>query len=364
MHWLSWLAKINFRGHVIGIFAILAATALHYCIELFAGSLNPFSAYILAILFTAWYCGRGPALVGLILGIIVPAYIFLYPIGSVQIHALESQIGAVLFIVVGLSSIFFTESMRNAQRKAVAYAEEALAKQKNLEVEVQHRQRIQRDHTELLHKFVDAQEEERRRISRELHDQCGQEVTALQLGLKLLLDNHEDRANDAINNKAQDLYVVLDRLSREIHDLALELRPPSLDEMGLRAALESYLALWSNRTRILVDFECNVRDVKAIPADKCTALYRVVQESLNNVAKHSHSPTVSVVLEKRPKEVAVIIEDQGSGFKTDSVINQTGAPSHLGLLGMQERMESVGGTLELESSVGAGTTIFAKVPLP
>ncbi|HEX5273169.1 MAG TPA: PAS domain S-box protein, partial [Gemmataceae bacterium] len=212
---------------------------------------------------------------------------------------------------------------------------------------------------ELLRRLADAQEEERHRIARELHDQMGQHLAALGLGLKALKDGEPDPSGD--HGRLQQLQELTDLIGKEVHDLALKLRPTALDDLGLPTALENYLEDWSARAGVEVDFQSAGQEAGRLPPAVETALYRAVQEALTNVLKHARARHVSVVLRRTTDQALAVVEDDGCGFDPDAV---TGAAAgRLGLLGMRERLGLVGGTLTVESTPGAGTTVIARVPL-
>ncbi len=355
----------DWSKYLVAVVAIIVATCFRLAVDPIVGDLHPFVTYIFAIIFTAWYCGMWPAMLSLVLGFLSAAYFFVSPRGSVAIYGLDAQVGTALYIVivVGISSVLFSESMHTANRRAIATADELRKKQTDLETEIEKRKLAQRDNKVLLRRFVSVQEEERRRISRELHDQCGQDITALQLGLKVIEDSIAVKNVPNLVDRIKEWHSLLETLSREIHELALELRPPSLDDLGLQTAVESYLVRWSSRTRIPYDFECRNLESHSMPSEISTAIYRVIQESLTNVAKHSKTARVSVILQIGKCEVSAIVEDQGVGFSMDSRLPSSDQRLKLGILGMRERIESIGGALEIESEIDSGTTIFAKVPI-
>lgn len=203
-----------------------------------------------------------------------------------------------------------------------------------------------------LRRVVEAQELERRRLARELHDQTGQELTSVLLGLKAV----EEATNDAERNGA--LRSVREQVVETLHDvrrLAIELRPKALDDFGLVPALERLRDTFAEQTGMRVDLESQIRE--RLPTDAETALYRIVQEALTNIVKHAQASTVSIVLARSGGSVTAVIEDDGRGFSLD------GTSDGLGLLGMGERLALLGGKLKVESSLGAGTTIVAEVPL-
>ncbi len=227
--------------------------------------------------------------------------------------------------------------------------------------EITRREQAEADRRELQQRLASAQEDERRRIARELHDQMGQHLTALGLGLKVVKDATPDPS--PTRDRLQGLQTLTDRIGREIHLLALELRPTALDDIGLQAALANYAEGWSERSGIEVDFHGIGLDGVRLSALIETALYRVVQEALTNVLKHAAAHRVSVVLQRSPDQVSAVVEDDGQGFDTDSPGAASATERRLGVLGMRERMALVGGTLTIESNIGRGTTVIARVPL-
>lgn len=210
---------------------------------------------------------------------------------------------------------------------------------------------------DLLRRVVTAEEDERRRVARELHDSIGQLLTALLLGLRAVRDAGPlpAPALERLNEAQQ----IADELGRAAHGLALRLRPTVLDDVGLVAALRHELDEWSARTGLEVQFQAVGLETVRFPSEIETTLYRVVQESLTNVIKHARAGIVSVVLERQGGRAIVVVEDNGVGFDTDEAVGA----NRLGLLGMRERAALVGGTLDVESSPGAGTTVLARIPL-
>ena len=203
-----------------------------------------------------------------------------------------------------------------------------------------------------LRRVVEAQELERRRLARELHDQTGQELTSVLLGLKAV----EEASGE--EERAEALAAVREQVVETLHDvrrLAVELRPKALDDFGLVAALERLRDTFSEQTGMRVDLEPQLGG--RLPSDVETALYRIVQEALTNIVKHAQASSVSIVLTRTDRAVTAVIEDDGRGFSPDE------RADGLGLLGMDERLALLGGKLKIESRPGAGATIVAEVPL-
>lgn len=224
--------------------------------------------------------------------------------------------------------------------------------------------RAQAERLELLRRLAQAQEEVQRRIARELHDQVGQAVTGLSLGLKGL---ERTLADEGQRERVRWLQGLTGEIGRDIHRAAADLRPTALDDLGLYKALLTYCSGWSERYGVDVDVQAiGGSDDERLPMEIETVLYRIVQEALTNVLKHAAARTVSIVLERKGAVIRLIVEDDGRGFDPDS-LPRAGADDgttrrHLGLLGIRERLSLVGGALTLESAPGAGTALFVQVP--
>ena len=225
----------------------------------------------------------------------------------------------------------------------------------SLREEMLERQRAERARTELLGRLVFAQEDERRRIAREMHDQFGELLTALARRIEMLKESCAGSVE--LSAQAGALAALAQQLDRDVDHLVWELRPTALDDLGLRAALQNYVQDWSGRVGITADLHTSGLLDDRLAPDVETTLYRIAQEALTNIAKHSGADKVEVILERRPDHVLLIIEDDGVGFDTAGAGQERG----FGLLGMQERAALVDATLEIESAVGRGTTILVRM---
>ncbi|MGI9068865.1 MAG: PAS domain S-box protein [Pyrinomonadaceae bacterium] len=230
-----------------------------------------------------------------------------------------------------------------------------------LEAEIAERRRGEEARTELLRRLATAREEERHRIARELHDQMGQHLTALMLGLKSL-DSISYGRQPALE-QLRDLEELTNQIVREVHILAWELRPTALDDLGLPTALNTYLEDWGERAKVSVSFLSTGLEDRRLPPHVETTLYRIVQEALTNILKHAQANRVSVVLTLRHHNIGVVVEDDGKGFDVESMWAAPIEARRLGLLGMRERMVLAGGTLSIESTPNVGTTVFVSIPL-
>jgi signal transduction histidine kinase len=213
----------------------------------------------------------------------------------------------------------------------------------------------------LRRQLLGAQEEERRRIARELHDQMGQNLTALNVGLKSLLDT--DRRSDKLRSIVRPLQELATQTARDLHRVALELRPAALDDLGLVKAVRNLTETWSIRCGIEVDLEASRYRSTGISPEIETTIYRIIQEALNNVAKHSGAKRVSLVLSRTTDNVQAIIEDDGCGFDVTRASSTANDRGGLGLLGIQERLGNVGGNLNVESVPRRGVTLIVRIPV-
>jgi two-component system CheB/CheR fusion protein len=227
--------------------------------------------------------------------------------------------------------------------------------------EVKERRTAEEHARGLVGQLVTAQEDERRRISRDLHDQLGQQLTALRLKLAAL---REARGQDeASRARVEEVQALAEQIDSEVDFLAWELRPTALDDLGLAAALTNFVREWSSHYHIPAEAQVTGFGSGALrlspQAETC--LYRITQEALNNVFKHAQAARVSVILERRGGDAVLVIEDDGVGFDPGEAAGWEGGRG-LGLVGMRERAALLGGSFEFESAPGKGTTVFARIP--
>lgn len=208
----------------------------------------------------------------------------------------------------------------------------------------------------LSRRLVEVQEYERRYISRELHDEAGQALASLMIGLRHL--EHDSADPEAVISHSRELKQIADTVIENLHRLAVDLRPAALDHLGLAAALRQHAELISYKHKLAIQFE-TIGSIDRLSNETETAIYRIVQESLTNVVRHAQASRVDVLLERRSEQFIVVIEDNGVGFDT-----QKSKGTQVGILGMTERAEMLGGKLTVESTPGKGTTVILEVPCP
>jgi signal transduction histidine kinase len=222
--------------------------------------------------------------------------------------------------------------------------------------------RAEDDRAELLKRLVSAQEDERQRIARDLHDNVSQLLTALTLGLQTIalagpLPEGARKSLDLVQRVAKDL-------GRAVHDLAHNLRPIALDAVGLHAALGQLLSDWATQQPgCTIDYRADAVAAVRLPPEIETTIYRVIQESLTNVFRHARANNVRVTVERNEGLVTVTVWDDGVGFDSEVARDPAGG-KRFGLIGMRERAALVGGSLEIQSRPGGGTTVTARFPVP
>jgi PAS domain S-box-containing protein len=229
-------------------------------------------------------------------------------------------------------------------------------------IDITERKRAEAERAAAMSRLAMVQEEERRRLARELHDQTAQRLVALAVELKTLETNLA--AGRPQGDRVRSLRKTVDDLQQHVRRLAWDLRAGELVEGDLERALREYVEDWSDRVGVPVDCECRGLGGKRLPAPVAATLYRVAREALANVEKHARARRVSVLLERDKTVARLTVEDDGRGFDEDAVREAPEAAPRLGLLGMKERVALVGGKLLIESSPGSGTTVLARVPIP
>jgi signal transduction histidine kinase len=247
--------------------------------------------------------------------------------------------------------------LREGNARLVRTADALRRHQRRLRALARNLRRALVDRTTLLERLVAIEEAERRRIARDLHDRLGQYLVALSLGLGELERTWSDPVR---SDRLAELRRISAEVGQEVHRLAWELRPSALDDLGLHAAAAHYVKTWGDRLGLAVDFVSDLNAQRFGPGSEI-ALYRILQEAMTNVARHAHATRVSVILGRIGASVRLIVEDDGTGF--GAVACSERQPAGFGLSSMRERVALLGGTLQLESTPGKGTTLLCSVPV-
>ncbi len=258
--------------------------------------------------------------------------------------------------VIGASKVARDITQRKQSEKALREAHEQLeqrVRERTAELEAAH-QALRM----LSGRLLQAQDEERRRIARELHDSAGQLVAALNMNL-VPIQAEAGKLGEQFTRAVDESLELVDQLSQELRTISHLLHPPMLDEAGLEFALQWFVEGFAQRSKIDVDFE-STPDLGRLPREVETTIFRIVQESLTNIHRHSGSRTAAVRLNRDAEQVTVEIEDQGKGMPGGSTVRMRAG---VGIQGMRERVRQLGGLLEIRSSPGAGTTVTVTLPL-
>jgi PAS domain S-box-containing protein len=243
------------------------------------------------------------------------------------------------------------ETVETALKKSEQYSRQLLAQSLGLQKQLR----------DLSRQILVAQEKERKRISRELHDEVAQLLTGVNLHLAVLAQQDKTDVKDLKKKIVRTQRLVMKSLNI-VHEFAGRLRPAVLDDLGLIPALRSYMRDYAKRTGLAIHFTGFTRgNTEQLDSAKRTVLYRVAQEALTNVAKHAQARLVTVSIRKLRGVICLEVQDDGKSFQIQGV-PAPGKKKHLGLLGMRERVEMVGGRFTVESSPGQGTTIRAEIP--
>jgi PAS domain S-box-containing protein len=250
------------------------------------------------------------------------------------------------------------EEARNAvEVNVVERATELGELNKVLKMEMSRRKRDDYLRLRLLQRVVETQEDERKRISRDIHDHLGQELTALRLRLAAMSSTAGD--DPVLHEHLTELRELTEQIDSTVDFLAWELRPNAVTEVGLIESLHNFVDEWARQFKVKAEFKAfRLSQERLAPVAEIN-LYRIAQESLNNIAKHADASNVSVLLERRDGNVALIIEDDGKGFEVEEKANRS---KGLGLLGMGERAALLQGEVEIESAPGHGTTVHVRIP--
>ncbi|MFH1853461.1 MAG: PAS domain-containing sensor histidine kinase [Candidatus Neomarinimicrobiota bacterium] len=264
-----------------------------------------------------------------------------------------------------LDASFLPQYDEAANIKSVLCILHDLTKRKNLEIELQQAISTLNSQKRMLENLssevIRAQEDERKRISRDLHDEIGQTLTAISFNLEYL--NHIGLGSEAdAADKLNDIKKLVTKSIQDVHRFSHDLRPAVLDDLGFETAIRSHARKFADRTGININFK-NISIGKDIEDNKQIVLYRIFQEGLNNIAKHSRAGNVLIDLSLKDDSVVMYLSDDGVGFNISSLDNETSGKGGLGLKGMKERVKQIGGKLNLISKPDQGTTIYVEAPI-
>lgn len=341
------------------LFSIAATVAFLWACR----TLNPFIGdnvtYIIlfpVVTFVSWYCGLGPSILAIVLALagamywLIPAHSAHIPNPARSIGSLAFLFASTVMVALGEARRRDNERLRNAQGELESRVHERTAAldaaNKNLRA--------------LSARLLHLQDEERRRIARELHDSIGQMLAALSMnlsGVRADIDRLTKTTAAVVDSEN-----LVQEMSKEVRTISHLLHPPLLDEAGLPSALRWYVDGFSQRSKIAVELHCPA-DFGRLPCDVETAIFRLVQECLTNIHRHSGSPTAAIRLQRNGREAFVSVEDDGNGIPIEKLEDITlPGTAGVGITGMRERIRQLSGTLSIDSN-NPGTRITARVPI-
>lgn len=343
--------------YTLAVLSALLSLLLCFFLGPFLGIAGCYLLVFLPVAVAAWYCGVGPsilavviALAGATVGFTFRAHSFLTPELGSSISMLVFVLSSFVVMALGESRLRENAALHQAQGELELRVRERTADLDSANLSLR----------DLSTRLMKLQDEERRRIARELHDSVGQTLAALAMNLALVRSDVERLSK--IANALNDSESLVRDMSTEVRTISHLLHPPLLDEAGLSSAIHWYGDGFAKRSGIKVEIDVP-EDLERLPAELETAIFRVVQECLTNIHRHSGSAVARIRVRRHDDQVAVEIEDKGRGIPPEKQeeMATTGTPG-VGVRGMKERIRQLGGTLDIDSS-NKGTLVKLQIPV-
>jgi signal transduction histidine kinase len=350
-------ATDSLTRHAVAILAVAVALLIRGTLSGVLGESVPYVILFPAVAFNAWYCGVGPSALSVVLALAGARYWFISPIHSFALPATTAHLlGMVAFL---LASGFVIALGEYRRRENVRLRESQAALEDRVKERTQELANANQNLRELTARLLQLQDEERRRFARELHDSVGQSLAALNMNLATVRTDLE-RLSKTVNAVSESETLV-QQMSKEVRTISHLLHPPLLDEAGLVSALRWYVEGFAERSKIEVELEFP-QNFQRLSQELETAVFRVVQECLTNIHRHSESRIAKIRIGTDDSFVLVEVEDRGKGISPEKMaqMDSKGMPG-VGIRGMRERIRQLGGVLEIDSS-RHGTTMRVRLP--
>jgi len=358
-------SNAGIRRYGLAILAGVSALLLRGALAPMLGEDNAYHTAWLAVVFSAWYCGVGPAILTVLLDLVGIWYWFLPPGNTFHLSDPKTAISGMLgFAVFSFVIIALGEGHRRALAKSQWAEEELRNAHRELERKVQQRtaelSRANENLRELSGRLQQLRDEERRHLARELHDSVGQMLAALSMNLAKVR-TQADRLDPAATRALIENVGIVDQITKEIRTISHLLHPPLLDVAGLASAIRWYVDGFSERSKIKVNVEIPA-DVSRLSNEMEITIFRLVQECLTNIHRHSGSETATIVIREEDRRVVVEIKDAGKGISLDKQLELSSDRTGVGFRGMRERLRQLGGNLDIQSDT-KGTSVKANLPI-
>lgn len=347
-------AAVRYGGAILAVAAaLLAAWPLHR----FQGSEAPLLVVLSAIVFSALYCGIAPSVIASLLSVAGVRYWFLAPAHSLQLPSKSNIAGLIAFLFTSAIIVAMAEEHRRSNQ-ALRNAHQEL--DERVQERTQELDSANGRLRELTARLLQLQDDERRRFARELHDSVGQTLAALSMNLSVVHNDIDQMMKTA--STLADSETLVQEMSKEIRTISHLLHPPLLDEAGLLSALRWYVEGFAQRSNIEVALDIE-ENFGRLPRELETAIFRIVQECLTNIHRHSGSSQAKIRVARSPGEVRVEVADSGKGIPKEKQqeLATSGTPG-VGIAGMRERLRQLGGSLEIKSN-DRGTLVVVRLPI-
>lgn len=358
-------AAANIRRYVPAALVAITALILRDLLTPVLGEQNPYHTAWVAVAFSAWYCGLGPAVLTVLLDLAGIWYWLLPPAGSLRLaHPKTDMFGLLGFAVFSACIIAMGEAHRRALTNSKRAEEQLRNTYAGLEQKVQDRTAelvaANENLRELSGRLQQLRDEERRQIARELHDSVGQLLAALSMNIATVR-SESHKLNPPTARAVEENAGIVEQISKEIRTISHLLHPPLLDAAGLASAIRWYVDGFSERSRIKVDVDIPSEFSRLSDAMEI-AIFRLVQECLTNIHRHSGSNTATIAICQADHTVVVEIKDAGKGIPLGKQLELSSGRTGVGFRGMRERLRQFGGDLDVQSD-GRGTWVKARLPL-
>ena len=353
------------RQYLAAVAAAGVALALRGLLNQFVANSHPYTTVFIATAFSVWYAGLWPSLLTALAGWFGAEFFFVPPLYSLRIATKEERNGAIAYFLISFAIILFGELSRRTITRQRTTQMRLLTIQDELEERIRQRTALLEVTNESLRdlsaRLLKVRDEEQRRLARHLHDSTGQTLAVLMMNLHRL-EREAQKLSTSVAKTAAESSALAKEVSDSVRTVSYLLHPPLLDEAGLKSALAWYAEGFEERSGIKVHLKMP-SDFARQPSDLETAVFRIVQECLTNIHRHSASSTADIRICQFAGGLALEVKDTGRGISAEmlSKISSVGLPG-VGLRGMRERVTALGGAFEILSE-GKGTTVKIAIPL-